>query len=153
MFEKEFLSTTREIISNLKSMENTITELNILHKSFDTPRSYVLKTVLKVVLDSLKDGKESELVNQVRSSLEKFKPLFKKFREVEDDLDLIFDLQEYCSMKENEKIKKVFPIILHTLYQMDLLEEDAIFKWEKESSEEDSTFVNLVRTQLSWKKI
>lgn len=138
------MNTARDILFNTKIMDNAIMELNMAHKSLNNEHSVVLKTILIILFDSLKDVKESDLTNQIKIILEKYSRVLTKFREPEDDIDIILDIQDYCSQKEHENFKKAFPIILHTLYQLEIMEEDAIFKWEQECNEEDKEFVKLV---------
>jgi len=57
-----------------------------------------------------------------------------------------FSLQDYCTGKEKQCFFNVFPKILHALYELDLVQEDAIWKWVDESKEDSSSkiFIKLV---------
>lgn len=57
--------------------------------------------------------------------------------------------QDYCDA--HAKYKKIFPIILHTLFNNEVLEEEAIWKWVEEQ-DDDKTYVNLSENFLNWLK-
>jgi len=67
-------------------------------------------------------------------------------------VEIIFALQDYCTGKEKQCFFNVFPKILHALYELDLVQEDAIWKWVDESKEDSSSkiFIKLCEEFLEW---
>lgn len=89
----------------------------------------------KIIIEIYSDGRSSGYYLCVGSNL----------------IFLIVDsLEDFCGDKNNKKFRTVFPIVLHTLYNEDLLQEDAIFEWaaqkkdeEEENKEENSNLPSL----------
>lgn len=52
----------------------------------------------------------------------------------------------YCEETGKTHYQQVFPLLLHALYDHDVLVEEAIFEWEKEAKEEKKSkpFLKLV---------
>ncbi len=66
------------------------------------------------------------------------------FLELPIDHSILF--QEYCEAEGKEKYRAIFPFMLHKLYEEEIAEEDAIWKWVEEgkADEKGKSFVDKV---------
>ena len=82
------------------------------------------------------------LLADVKPSRVAIKNLFKKWAELirlfaadaDDQLELVYQLQDCCT--QEERLFPCFCGMLHSLYEMEILEEETILKWEEESQEQ-----------------
>jgi len=66
----------------------------------------------------------------------------------EVQIDMIYDLQEYCEKKG--KGDQILGIV-RALYDEDLIEEDVLFRWEKQARDEGETkYVRFLEPFLTW---
>lgn len=78
--------------------------------------------------------------------MSKWSKLLAKFVQSDDDqVEVIWALQDYCEKDGKEKFKAVFPLILHQLYDAEIVAEDSVWKWvEEQKGAPDQTFITLV---------
>jgi eIF4-gamma/eIF5/eIF2-epsilon len=86
--------------------------------------------------------------------LRKWSKLLKIFVQDESDqTELIFFVQQYMEEQELPLLEKCFTKILHTLYNLDVVEEDAIFAWadeQKDMTGEDRRFLKYAKPLIEW---
>jgi len=148
--ENEFAKEVREmVLSGIQ--ENThisqiVLEINGRKYAYDTGFVECAVVILHTLLDEVKE-RGDQLLLSVKKLLKRWGPLLSKYITSEDDqVEIIFALQDYCTGKEKQCFFNVFPKILHALYELDLVQEDAIWKWVDESKEDSSSkiFIKLV---------
>jgi translation initiation factor eIF-2B subunit epsilon len=76
-----------------------------------------------------------------------------KFLQEGEETELLWALQEFLE-RDHVRYFAVFQFVVHTLYDLELLDEDAIFGWEKEqrelTGEDDRKFLNQCEKFLEW---
>ncbi len=77
-----------------------------------------------------------------------------KFLQEGEATELLWALQEFLE-RDHARFFDIFPFIVHALYDLDLLDEESIFEWEKEQQEltgDDRKFLNQCAKFLEWLK-
>jgi hypothetical protein len=101
--------------------------------------------ILHTILDETKDADEKSVLGAVQKMIATHSGMLAKFVSTPDDqVELVWALQDYSNDPKHEKYKKIFPFVLHALYNHEIVEEDAIWKWVEEQEQEDQTYVKLV---------
>jgi translation initiation factor eIF-2B subunit epsilon len=102
--------------------------------------------IIKTLLDVTKEEKQETLLSAVQNLLNRWGVLLTKFIMTDDDqVELIWGIQDFCEQEGKERYRPIFPIILHSLYDKDILAEDSIWQWVEEAKEaQETTFVKLV---------
>lgn len=99
-------------------------------KSFFECARAILWSLLACVPEGVEQGKP--LLAQVQRVLKTWHPLLAKFVPKQDQTELLWTLQEYVEFKDHARYASVFQFLLHQLYDLEVVEEDAIWAWEKE---------------------
>jgi len=157
--EERFQKEAREIIHSSivenHAISNVVLEINGLKYAYDTTFLDCAVIILQTLLDECKDEKDpTKLLSSLQRILQHWSLLLIKFVATEEDqVELIWILQEYCESQGKEIYKSLFPVILHTMYDIEAIEEDAIWKWvDEQKKEEDKTFLDLCKSFLEWLK-
>lgn len=82
----------------------------------------------------------------------RYQALLAKFLQEGEETELLWALQEFVE-RDHPRYLELFPFIVHALYDLDLLDEEAIFAWEKEQQEltgDDRKFLLLCSKFLDW---
>jgi len=72
---------------------------------------------------------------------------------IDEQVGLILALQKYCD--DNTKAEPAFMYVLHALYDIDVIDEDAIFEWAKTqvaTEGPEKRFVQQSEKFLTWLK-
>lgn len=97
---------------------------------------------------------QKPLLAALKVLLKKYKGLLEKFMQEGEETELMWALQEFLE-RDHARYMEIFPFIVHSLYDLDLLDEEAIFAWEKEQQEltgDDRKFLNMSAKFLEWLK-
>jgi len=138
-----------------KDLETILVELTSARLANEESFLNCGKSIIGVLLDLCVSNKPTELINATKDILTQWSPLFLKFMlDQQDQVEVIYHIQEYC--EKNDKMEKKFQLILHTLYQNDVLDEASIFSWadeqEKADSAENKRFLLQCEKFLNWLK-
>ncbi len=106
------------------------------------------------VPDSVEPGKP--LLTQFQKLLKSWHGLLGKFVTTPaDQTELLWTLQEYVEFKDHARYATVFQFIVHALYDQDVIEEEAVWAWEKEQQTlvgADRKYLEQCAKFLSWLK-
>jgi len=156
--QDNFLKDARDIIHNSivegNAVETTVLQMNSLKYAFDTNFIDCAVIILHTLLDECKEEKKEKLLPLIQKIFKSWGSLLAKFVTNEDEqVEIIWGLQEYCEKTDRELYRPQFPYILHTMYEAEILDEDAIWKWVDEQKEaKDSSFLELSKDFLKWLK-
>ncbi|BDA43794.1 Translation initiation factor eIF-2B subunit epsilon [Coccomyxa sp. Obi] len=151
------------------------------HRDFADCARYILTTMLTLCLpapprakadyhslfadtapDTATPTGKTELLTRLQRLLKTWAPLLQKFLRSEDDqVDLLLTLEEFCGEEgvfegtgeQGSLFSAVFAKVLQLLYDTDVIEEDAFFKWadEKANAEaEDRVFLAKAAEFIKW---
>jgi translation initiation factor eIF-2B subunit epsilon len=153
-FDQEVREIVLEGVQGGAAVDNMALEINgrkFAHdKTFFECVRCVLWALLASVPESVAPGKP--LLTALQKLLKKYQPLLQKFLQEGEHAELLWTLQEYCE-KDHERFMPIFQFIVHTLYDMDLLDEEAIWSWEKEQQQlqgDDRRFLVQCSKFLEW---
>ncbi|EGC31039.1 hypothetical protein DICPUDRAFT_40532 [Dictyostelium purpureum] len=154
-FQREVRDTIRRGINENLLMENIQVEINGLKFAYIKDGLDCLAAILPVLLEhpNINTVSAKDLSAFIVKRISSYSPLLVKFSSEDNQVDLIFKIQDFCD--ENEQYKSVFQLILHRLYDNDVISEDAILEWaqEIEDDEEDEGFYLKKCTELiKWLK-
>jgi len=159
-FAKEVEDTVKRGLLDNHSVDNIALEIQALKFAYDQTfldcTNAALISLLKAIAESRGDTPQS-LIAAINTTIKKWGPLLNKFlTTTEDQVESIYTLEEYCG-KEGEGYEifnKYFQFVLHSLYENDVIEEDAILEWadslEKEEDEDDKYFLKQCEKLLKW---
>ena len=103
-----------------------------------------------------------ELLRAARAQVARWRALLQKFLRSEDDqVELLLTLEEFCSAEGDYELSgehgavfaHVFPQLLKTLYDLDIVSEEALQQWasEKElADEQEKVFLRKAQPFLDW---
>lgn len=115
----------------------------------------------KDINSSTKEGR-IELLRRATMQLRQWQDLLQKFvRGEEDQVELLLTLEEFCggegdfeeTGERGADYVEIFPQLLKTLYDLDVVSEEALMAWAKEkemAEEEEKQFLRLAQPFLDW---
>ena len=153
-FDLEVREIVLEGVQGGASVDNMALEINgrkFAHdKTFFECVRCILWALLASVPESTAPGKP--LLTALQKLLKKYQALLQKFLQDGEQVELLWTLQEYLE-HDHGRFKAIFQFIVHTLYDLDLLDEDSIWAWEKEQAGlvgDDRAFLNQCAKFLEW---
>ena len=154
-FDLEVREIVLEGVQLGHSVENLALEINgrkFAHdKTFLDCVRCILYAFMKSVPEDVAEGKP--LLTALQKVLKKYRGLLAKFLQEDEVSEIIWALQEFCEDKQLARFASTFPFVLHTLYDIDLVDEESIFEWEKEQASlmgEDRRFLEMSSKFLEW---
>ncbi|CAO2837518.1 unnamed protein product [Amaranthus hypochondriacus] len=157
-FEKEVEATfQRAVQENIKD-DNVILEVNSLRLSFNMAAAdcagAIFYSVMKLAVETAHSS-NIELHKSVAKVITTWKKLLKYYlSSVDEEIEVILKFEEICSESAKE-LSPLFAQILHILYDVDIIQEEAILAWEsekQEADEADKVFLKQAQTFIDWLK-
>lgn len=157
-FEKEVEATfLRAVQENIKD-DNVILEVNSLRLSYNMQAAdcagALFYSVVKLAVET-PHSSNSELYKIVAKVFTTWKKLLKYYLpSIDEEIEVILKFEELCT----ESAKELFPLfsqILHLLYSLDVIQEEAILSWEsekQEADEADKVFLKQAESFIEWLK-
>ncbi|XP_030958087.1 translation initiation factor eIF-2B subunit epsilon [Quercus lobata] len=155
-FEKEVEATfLRAVHENIKE-DNVILEVNSLrlsyNKLFTDCAGAIFYSLMKLALET-PHSSPSELCNSTMDVVTKWKKLLKSYlTDIDEQIEVIQKFEEIC-LESAKEFSPLFSKILFHLYDKDLIQEDAILKWDdekKNADEADKVFVKQSEKFIQW---
>jgi len=146
-FTVEVNGTIKRVMEDGISIRNTLLEIkSSLKPAFDASAGECACAVL-VSLCELLDTSSAK--SQFAKEIGKWKELLAPFvMDEEVQIDMLYDLQEYCEKKGKGTHMAG---IMHVLYDEDIIEEDVILRWAKQAEDEGETkYIGWVQPFLTW---
>lgn len=157
-FEKEVEATfQRAVQENIKD-DNVILEVNSLRLSYNMTAAdcagALFYSVLKLAVET-PHSSNSELHKIVAKLFTTWKKLLKYYLpSIDEEIEVILKFEEICSESAKE-FSPLFSQILHLLYSLDIIQEEAILAWESEkqgADEADRAFLKQAQSFIEWLK-
>ncbi|XP_065626442.1 uncharacterized protein LOC112039284 isoform X2 [Quercus suber] len=155
-FEKEVEATfLRAVHENIKE-DHVILEVNSLrlsyNKLFTDCAGAIFYSLMKLALET-PHSSPSELCNSTMEVITKWKKLLKSYlTDIDEQIEVIQKFEEIC-LESAKEFSPLFSKILFHLYDKDLIQEDAILKWDdekKNADEADKVFVKQSEKFIQW---
>ncbi|KAK4596189.1 hypothetical protein RGQ29_014294 [Quercus rubra] len=155
-FEKEVEATfLRAVHENIKE-DHVILEVNSLrlsyNKLFTDCAGAIFYSLMKLALET-PHSSPSELCNSTMDVITKWKKLLKSYlTDIDEQIEVIQKFEEIC-LESAKEFSPLFSKILFHLYDKDLIQEDAILKWDDEkkyADEADKVFVKQSEKFIQW---
>jgi translation initiation factor eIF-2B subunit epsilon len=150
-FNDEMHETVERAVSENHSIDNVVLEINGLKFAYNSSFLDTLTAIFST-LAKLVDQKNYNA--SLVKNLKKWAPLLRKFIDsTEDQTELIFKIQDLCEEPGNEKLAKAFELVLDTLFDAEVLDEDSILQWADEmkgADEADQRFYKQSEKFLTW---
>jgi translation initiation factor eIF-2B subunit epsilon len=153
-FSREVAETVQRSLVEKHSIDNLALEVNALKFAYDKTfldcARAVVHALLAVKAPELRAKPTKELLAHLNQGLKRCAPLLCKYlQELDDQIDMVYTVQEVC--EDDAVVAKAFAGILHTLYDADVVSEDAVQAWARESkSADDQTFLKRAAPFLEW---
>ncbi|KAK3099169.1 hypothetical protein FSP39_000456 [Pinctada imbricata] len=156
VFYTEAIDTLKKY-KNLKidgtSTENLKFEINSLKHSYNINIRDLYGLITKAIIDlpmredANLDG--NQLLSSMKQNLTKYQALIKNYvRSGESQMDCLHSLEDFC--QTNEKVQSLFMKLLHHLYDLDILSEQAVIKWHGLPPMGDNTELHVsIRKQVA----
>eukprot|EP01094_Clydonella_sp_ATCC50884_P029950 TRINITY_DN957_c0_g1_i1.p1 TRINITY_DN957_c0_g1~~TRINITY_DN957_c0_g1_i1.p1 ORF type:complete len:622 (-),score=225.65 TRINITY_DN957_c0_g1_i1:471-2336(-) len=114
--------------------------------------------IMPHLFSHIKEGVTTKpaLKKRLLATFKKWGALFSNFLDGTDDqVELIYQIQMYCEGEEQREsgISSVFQEVLNLLYQLDVIEEEAVLKWAEEHASlprHERTFVDQCKDFIAW---
>jgi len=153
-FIREVKETVKRGIDEKLLLENIQLEINGLKFAYDRDSLDCLTAILPVLLEvpNMSTLSLKEISAIIKSNISKYSKILSKFSSEDIQVDFIFNIADFCD--ENQEYKAVFQLILHSLYENDVIGEESILKWAAETrddeDEENHYYLNKCKDFISW---
>lgn len=134
--KKDLQTKLYDMLSNDEARDVIITNVKELTSKLHLADAEVIGIVWPTVMSVVEWNKKEELiVDQAIRHLREYIPLFKQYTEnsVRAQMTLMLKAQEYCY--ENMNVMKCFSKIIILFYKADVLHEEVIMRWYKDTQE------------------
>lgn len=142
----------KEAIQEEKTPKEIILEMKENMAKYNIPENDAIVMIWNCTMSAVEWNKKEDLLQeQALRHLRQYVPLFVAFStNVKSELALLNKIQEFCY--DNMNFLKSFNKIVLLLYKTDVLSEDAILKWYKEShsSRGWSVFMDQMKKFVEW---
>ncbi|BFG37078.1 hypothetical protein CerSpe_233520 [Prunus speciosa] len=154
-FEKEVEATFLRAVHENITVDHVILEVNSLRLSYNKVAADcaggLFYSLMKLSLETPHDS-ASELVQATTNVLAKWKKLLKYYlAEIDEEIEVILKLEEIC--ESTKEFAPVFDKILYQLYDLEVIQEEAILRWDdekKDADESDKVFVKQAEKFIQW---
>ncbi|XP_050367025.1 uncharacterized protein LOC126785390 [Argentina anserina] len=155
-FENEVEATfLRAVDENIK-VENVILEVNSLRLSYNKQTAdcagAILYSMMKMALETPHNSAD-ELVQATTKVIAKSKGLLKYYlSDIDEEIEVLMKFEDMC-LESAKEFSPVFEKILYQLYDQEVIQEDAILRWDDEkrdADESDRIFVKQAETFIQW---
>ncbi|KAF4371921.1 hypothetical protein F8388_000088 [Cannabis sativa] len=155
-FEKEVEATfLRAVHENIK-VDNVILEINSLRLSYNKVTAdcagALFYSVMKLAQES-KPNTASELLQHICNVITRWKKLLKYYlADIDEEIEVILRFEEMC-LESAKEFSPLFTKILCHLYDQEIIQEDAILRWDDEkrdADESDKVFVKQAEKFIQW---
>jgi len=152
--EVKFKNEAKEIIVSSMlanhSLDNVVLELNTLKYAYNCNFADCAIVIIHAFMDRSGAEDPTNILTPFLKILAQWKDLLQKFiTSEEDQVEVIWALQDYIEGDGKQNLAKNFEKILHKLYECEILEEDAILSWVEQEAE-DKTYTDLCKNFLTW---
>merc|ERR1711992_232751 len=148
----EITKSLNDAISDEKSVKEIIADVKEIVIKTGVSEHDVVVLIWQSVMTGVEWNKKEELLqDQALRHLKQYLPLFAAFtNNFKSEINLLNKIQEYCY--DNMNFLKTFNKIILLLYKIDILSEDAILKWYKESHSQRgwSVFMDQMKKFIEW---
>ncbi|TQD70650.1 hypothetical protein C1H46_043820 [Malus baccata] len=154
-FEREVEATFLRAVHENIQVDHVILEVNSLRLSYNKVAAdcagALFYSMMKLALETPHDS-PGELVQATVNIFTNWKKMLKSYlAEIDEEIEVILRFEEMCeSFKE---FSPVFDKILHQLYELEIIQEEAIMRWdaEKKNAEEtDRVYVKQSAAFIQW---
>lgn len=151
-YKNGVLKMIKESVSEKKTPKEIIIELKDECSKHDIPESETLIMIWNCVMSAVEWNKKEDLLQeQALRHLKQYTTLFAAFAtNYKSELVLLNKVQEYCY--DNMNFLKTFNKIVLLFYKTDVVSEDAILKWYKEthSARGWTVFMDQMKKFVEW---
>ncbi|KAL8473248.1 hypothetical protein ACS0TY_030180 [Phlomoides rotata] len=157
-FEREVEATfLRAVDENVKE-DHVILEVNSLRLSYNLASAdcagALFYAMMKLAVDT-PHGSSGDLFKNVTSVITKWKKLLKYYlHSIDEEIEVILKFEEMC-LESAREYSMLFMQVLNLLYNLDILQEEAILDWasEKEGADEsDKLLLKQAESFIQWLK-
>ncbi|KAL6211352.1 hypothetical protein ACLB2K_016579 [Fragaria x ananassa] len=155
-FENEVEATfVRAVDENIK-VENVILEVNSLRLSYNKQTAdcagAIFYSMMKLALET-SHSLAVDLVQATTKVITKWKGLLKYYlSDIDEEIEVIMKFEDMC-LESAKEFSPVFEKILYQLYDQEVIQEEAILRWDDEKTyadESDKIFVKQAETFIHW---
>ncbi|GMY21197.1 translation initiation factor eIF-2B subunit epsilon-like [Fagus crenata] len=155
-FEKEVEATfLRAVHENVKE-DHIILEVNSLRLSYNKLLAdcagAIFSSIMKLALET-PHSSPGGLYESTKNEITKWKKLLKSYlTDIDEQIEVILKFEEMC-LESAKEFSPLFAKILWHLYNVDIIEEDAILRWEdekKDADDSDKVFVKQSEQFIQW---
>ncbi|CAN0920557.1 Probable translation initiation factor eIF-2B subunit epsilon [Linum grandiflorum] len=157
-FENEVEETFSRAVNDNIAVDDLILDMNSLRLSYNMALADCTGAVFSAMMKQASESPHStaaELLKNVANVTSKWQALLQYYaKKIDDQIELIMKLEDTCH--DSTMLSEKFAEMLRHLYDIDIVEEDAILKWEDErkgADESDRIFVKQAEAFLTWLKV
>ncbi|XP_060670590.1 uncharacterized protein LOC107419573 isoform X2 [Ziziphus jujuba] len=157
-FEKEVEATfLRAVHENIK-VDHVILEVNSLRLSYNKVAAdcagAIFYAMMKLALETPHTS-AGELLQNATNVITKWKKLLKYYlADIDEEMEVILRFEEMC-LESAKEFSPLFTKILIQLYDQEVIQEDAILRWDdekKDADESDKIYVKQAEKFIQWLK-
>lgn len=155
-FEKEVEATFLRAVHENISVDHVVLEVNSLRLSYNRLAAdcagAIFYSMMKLALET-PHSSASELLQNATTVVTKWKKLLKYYlADIDEEIEVVLKFEEMC-LESAKEFSPLFTKILWHLYDQEVIQEDAILKWDdekKEADELDKVFVKQAEKFIQW---
>jgi len=127
----EVAATVKRALEENHALENLKLELKTLKFTFEHRTfSDLALMVLPTLLDMAQPNDKGDILPNLVQLVRKWGPVMEGYlASLDEQVGLIHALQKYY--EEHPKVEHAFQYVLHALYDIEIIEEDAIWRWKE----------------------
>ncbi|KAF3454378.1 hypothetical protein FNV43_RR04825 [Rhamnella rubrinervis] len=157
-FEKEVEATFLRAVHENIEVDHVILEVNSLRLSYNKLASdcagAIFYALMKLALETPHNSSK-ELLKIATDVISQWKKLLKYYlADIDEEMEVILRFEEMC-LESAKEFSAIFTEILFHLYEEDVIQEDAILRWDdekKDADESDKVYVKKAEKFIKWLK-
>lgn len=155
-FEKEVEATFLRAVHENITVDHVVLEVNSLRLSYNRLTAdcagALFYSMMKLALETPYNS-ASELLQNATNVVTKWKKLLKYYlADIDEEIEVILKFEEMC-LESAKEFAPLFTKIMWHLYDQEVLQEDAILRWDdekKDADELDKVFVKQAEKFIQW---
>nr|XP_048330150.1 translation initiation factor eIF-2B subunit epsilon isoform X3 [Ziziphus jujuba var. spinosa] len=157
-FEKEVEATFLRAVHESIKVDHVILEVNSLRLSYNKVAAdcagAIFYAMMKLALETPHTS-AGELLQNATNVITKWKKLLKYYlADIDEEMEVILRFEEMC-LESAKEFSPLFTKILIQLYDQEVIQEDAILRWDdekKDADESDKIYVKQAEKFIQWLK-
>ena len=143
-FESDIYEIINDALDDSIDIDNICIAIKSRKFAYDKTFFDCVKHIIRCILD------RKFTLKNIKNDFSKLSAILKKIIQSEDQVEIIWSVQEYFDLHNIERLD-IFPFIVHHLYELELIDEDSILEWAIQQ-EENNLYLLACDKLIKWLK-